>query len=44
MKDKSIERYLFDILDAIRAIRTFTEDVIDYKVFASSRLLTSASH
>lgn len=42
MKDKSIEKYMYDVIDSINAIQVFTKDATDFDSFVSSRLLTSA--
>ncbi|HEY8958907.1 DUF86 domain-containing protein [Chitinophaga sp.] len=42
MKDRSIEKYMYDVIDSINAIQVFTKDATDFDTFVSSRLLTSA--
>ncbi|HWV69546.1 DUF86 domain-containing protein [Chitinophaga sp.] len=42
MKDRSIEKYMYDVIDSINAIQIFTKDATDFDSFVSSRLLTSA--
>jgi uncharacterized protein with HEPN domain len=42
MKDESLKKYLFDILDSAHAIQEFVKDIYDYKDFIKSRLIRSA--
>ena len=42
MKDSSVMKYMYDVIDAINAIMEFTKDATDFDSFVSSRLLTSA--
>ncbi len=42
MKDDTINKYFFDILDSIHAIEKFIKNTPDYNSFLASRLIRSA--
>ncbi len=42
MDNKSVAKFMFDIIDSINAIHEFTKFETDFDAFVSSRLLTSA--